>query len=240
MNKYLHAIYVVAAMSAGLEAQATELKPLKVVELFTSQGCSSCPPADRLAAELTKRDDLLVLAFHVDYWNYLGWRDVFSDAQWTERQKLYAEQSWTGRVYTPQTIIQGQEVMVGSDRPKILQNLSKGSPSPEFQVRLREQSDAAFHVELSENPAGSVLELWKVVFRAPQAVPIQRGENAGETITYHQSVESVNRIGAWTGEPQSLELSDPGLDRGLALLVQEPELGKIKAGFLVKALELTH
>ena len=112
------AVALAACLSVASAGAARAESPV-MVELFTSQGCSSCPPADALLAELADRDDVIAMALHVDYWDYIGWKDKFADPAFTKRQKLYAYAAGTRTIYTPQMIVNGREHVVGSKPMKL-------------------------------------------------------------------------------------------------------------------------
>src|SRR5437868_14761375 len=121
----LRSLVLVSALLAAAPAVAGETTRPIVVELFTSQGCSSCPPADALLGELARRDDVLPLAFHVDYWDRLGWKDPFSSAAATARQRTYARQLDAANVYTPQMVVDGRIDVVGSYRDQVLRAIDR-------------------------------------------------------------------------------------------------------------------
>lgn len=185
-----------------------------VVELYTSQGCSSCPPADALLGKLTGDSRVIPLALHVDYWDYLGWKDEFGSAKYTARQKKYAHHARDRMVYTPQVVVQGQSRMVGSH----------GS---EVEAAIRKHFAQIKPVRLSINRKGATLIIqaeavqptkgahWVqlVRYRPAEKVAIKRGENAGKTITYHNVVTSWQLLGKWNGsEPLLMEATAEGGD----------------------------
>jgi hypothetical protein len=203
--------------------------PKAVVELFTSQGCSSCPPADALLAELAEREDVIALSLHVDYWDYLGWKDTFGQAENTARQYAYAKVRDDGRVYTPQMVLNGTGDHVGSNREAVEEAL--GSASLPLQVSMRRNGEAieivvAGGAEGAPTPAKTTVRL--VVFSPVASVTIERGENAGRVATYRNVVRSMRPIGMWKGERLEISLpADEVLqgeadgDYGCAVLVQE-------------------
>ncbi|MEP0546540.1 MAG: DUF1223 domain-containing protein [Rhodothermales bacterium] len=178
---------IAPAASIALPAAA----PVAVVELFTSEGCSSCPPADRLLLDFAERSDdrLYPLAFHVDYWNRLGWTDPFSDEAYSQRQRAYARVIGSGRVYTPQMIVNGRTEFVGSRRAQAEQALQRALERPARTTIDLTGSLEGRTVEIAYAvkgaPEGTVLNLALVQQRAEQDVP--RGENAGRTL-YHANV----------------------------------------------------
>jgi hypothetical protein len=201
--------------------------PFALVELFTSQGCSSCPPADRHLAEIdanARTRDLKVytLSFHVDYWNHLGWRDPFSDPAYSERQAHYGRQFTSGRVYTPQMVINGREEFVGSDRSQGRAALARAleqraAVALELTPRLQGQRlDVAYRME--GDTRGATLHL--AVTQPVNGVRVERGENAGETLAHSAVVRafvSYPLSGALSGT-KSFELP-AAVEPGRATLV---------------------
>jgi hypothetical protein len=205
-------------------AKASPSPPKAVVELFTSQGCSSCVAADKYLTELAYRDGIIALALHVDYWDYLGWRDTFAEPENTERQQHYAEMRGRRRIYTPQIVVNGRTELVGSDRAAVEAALQKASlPLP---VTMR-RGDGTVEIEIGADarPHAWPMTIWLVLFTSKNKVQIERGENAGETINYHHIVRAMRPIGMWNGEPVKVtlpadELMGKGVD-SCAVLVQE-------------------
>jgi hypothetical protein len=200
-----------------------------VVELYTSQGCSSCPPADALLGELARRDDVIALSFHVDYWDYIGWKDTFALPSNAERQKGYAEALKARRVYTPQMVIDGAADEVGSNRAGVLAALSRARARPRLDVSLAHEGG---HVVL-RLPAGKVdgdATIWLVRYDPLRAVEIDRGENSGRSMTYRNVVVETSSLGVWSGEPVEVTLSEAQLARGgggCAVIVQQGAYGPV-------------
>ncbi len=181
-----------------------------VVELFTSQGCSSCPPADAILGKLKNRDDVIALTFPVDYWDYLGWKDTLANPTYSKRQRNYARARADRQVYTPQMVMNGRIHVVGS-RPgaveKAIQSVKKDSSitismaadGGAIKVTARDDSNSA---SLSDGKA----TLWLVLFSGAETVKIGRGENGGDTITYHNVVRQITPIGMWEGKPITIKL----------------------------------
>ncbi|HUK58568.1 MAG TPA: DUF1223 domain-containing protein [Stellaceae bacterium] len=224
------------AVLLALPAAAAEREPV-VVELYTSQGCNSCPPADAYLGELASRHDLLPLAFHVDYWNYIGWTDPFAKPWATARQRGYLKSLNERFVYTPQIVVAGAAQGVGSDRD-VIEGLIRTAVSHEQQpldLALRWREDGALLVDVGagQSPEKSPADIWLVGYDKPHQTEVLRGENAGRTATDYQAVRSYRRIGAWPG--WSLELVVPqnettGLGTGgIAVLVQAAGLGPVLA-----------
>ena len=207
--------------SAGVAAAG----PRAVVELFTSEGCSSCPPADAYLAELAERDDVLALAYHVDYWDYLGWRDTLGRQENTERQRAYAEARGDRRVFTPQMIVNGSRSYVGSRSDQIAEAIA-GSALP-VPVDVRRTPDATIEIRIGGGrEAGHRRTTVRFVrYKHQETVAITRGENAGKRIEYRNVVTSIRTIGMWKGEAVTVnlpaeEVMSGGSD-GCAVIVQE-------------------
>ncbi len=201
-----------------------------VVELYTSQGCSSCPPADAILGDLASRDDVIALALHVDYWDYIGWKDVFGDPAHTARQKSYARVAGARSIYTPQMVVGGMDHLVGV-KPVELADLIAAHGRRDAPVRLnitREGNTVAIHAEaLRALPDGAIVQL--VRYRPEATVAIERGENAGSRITYHNIVESWDQIAKWSGAAP-LDVSERiAGDEPVVVIVQEPGPGAILA-----------
>ncbi|MEM9553926.1 MAG: DUF1223 domain-containing protein [Acidobacteriota bacterium] len=169
-----------------------------VLELFTSQGCSSCPPADRLLSELAPRADVIALAFHVDYWNRLGWRDPFSDAAWSDRQRAYARRL-DSNVYTPQLVVDGRAHAVGSDRDGVLGLIERAARRPrlvDVELALR---PAAGAVEVTvtaavDDAAPRPLMLLGALIEDGRVTEVARGENRGRTLRDDRVVRSLETL----------------------------------------------
>lgn len=202
-----------------------DMQPKAVVELFTSQGCSSCPPADKILARYAKSSDILALSFHVDYWNYLGWKDTFSQAQFTERQQRYAVSFNRPGVYTPQAVVNGRDHAVGS-REKDIQALMAGYDSSNkgltVPVKTAMEGDG---VRVTADVSSGEATLWLVYFDKEKKVVIERGENRGKTITYHNVVRDMAMAGMMKAGKLNVtlpiaELKRKGVD-GCAILLQK-------------------
>jgi hypothetical protein len=192
-----------------------------VVELFSSQGCSACPPADALLAELATRDDVIALGLHVDYWDYIGWADTFASPQFTRRQYAYARAAGRNMVYTPQMIIGGNNRVMGNE-PMQVADLIMAHRDAEYPVRItmsRVDSMLTVRAEAAMALPEYPMIVQIVRYDPMQTVEIARGENAGSTITYANIVTEWTRIGEWTGEaPFSLSLGDASDDPVVAIV----------------------
>ncbi|MBX9588069.1 MAG: DUF1223 domain-containing protein [Hyphomonadaceae bacterium] len=216
----------VGALHSGVAAQIT---PAKVVlELFTSQGCSSCPPADALFAAYAKRDDVIALSVPVDYWDRLGWKDTYASPDHTLRQRQYAQARGDGQVYTPQIVVSGTTHVVGSSQRDIdhaIVAARKTLGATQVPVAVRLTADVLV-IEIGAAPHSTVVSSARVLLAAVQdfgTVSIGRGENANRTVTYYNIVRSLKPIGTWTGAASTLrvarkELAIQGAQSVVALL----------------------
>lgn len=206
-----------------------------VVELFTAQGCSSCPPADALLARLVDRHGVIPLALHVDYWDYIGWVDKFASPAFTERQKAYARAIGSQTIYTPQIIIAGDERIEGPrpmDVAELIQE-HKNTLSP-IELTLVRTGDEVQIDARSRKVFDKKLMLVMVRYRPEQTVSIRRGENAGRTITYYNIVTALQTVGTWDGAaPISVREAAPGKEP-VVILIQKPGPGEIVAAAVAK------
>ena len=178
--------------------------PRAVVELFTSQGCSSCPPADKIIGELAKDPSVIALSMPIDYWDYLGWKDTLADARFSARQKAYSQVRGDREVYTPQVVVNGSMHVIGSDREGIEEAIgSTGSAAgvmsvPVTMMLAGKQINVSVAAS-SKGPAAMHGEVW--ICSISRAVPISigRGENRGREITYHNVVRNLLKVGDWNG-----------------------------------------
>ena len=208
---------VLLALGASFPAWAAPPRRPVVAELFTSEGCSSCPPADALLVELARRPDVLALAFHVTYWNSLGWKDPFSLDLATARQRAYAAMLGESDIYTPELVVDGRQAVVGSDRAAVsmaLDAASREASAPRL-LRLR-VGDAGLHVDIAAGKgAGTV---WLVGFDHLHRTAIGRGENSGRTLLEANIVRAARPVGHWTGAALSLDAAAPEGEQVVALL----------------------
>jgi hypothetical protein len=189
-----------------------------VVELFTSQGCSSCPPADALLGELAKRADVVALGFHISYWDGLGWKDPLSSPSATERQKTYARRLGDGRVYTPQIVVDGIDDMVGSDREAVAAALRAARPEAIAPVTF-----AADRRSVAIGGGAGKGDILLVRFAQRRTTHVGAGENGGRIANDFNGVESLTTLGAWDGSTKEFPIEPPGSGEGVAVLVQSPD-----------------
>lgn len=201
------------------------LKPKGVVELFTSQGCNSCPPADAVLAELAERGDVVALGYHVDYWDYLGWKDTLASPENTERQYQYGKAFGKRMVYTPQAVINGRVHVNGAKRDAVttaiseLQNKGQGL-SVDISV-TRTGESVTIDAAAAPGEKGDA-HLVLVHFGRAKPVAIERGENKGRTIAYANPVTRVQTAGMWHGKAARFELPRSEINKkgGCAILLQ--------------------
>jgi hypothetical protein len=208
---------LLAAPAPGL---AQEVRA--VVELFTSQGCSSCPPADRLLTELTRERNLVALTMPVDYWDYLGWKDTLAQPMFTARQRAYGGARGDHAVYTPQAVVNGLRHALGSDRAAIEKAASAG-PLP-IAVTIEENgAGARVRLPAAAGHSGPADVLLLPVKRA-QKVTISRGENTGQVATYSNVARAIHKLGSWNGAAANFEVPPALVSAaeadGFAVLVQ--------------------
>jgi hypothetical protein len=225
MRKMLTAVFLLALGLAGLARAVGEPPPQRplLLELFTSQGCSSCPPADALLRELAARPDLLPLAFHVDYWNDLGWADTFSAPAFTARQQRYAA-AHDFQVYTPQLVVEGSEDAVGSNRAAVEQVIAAARRRARSVPAAIARDGAMVRWSVgSAAGAAAAGEVWLLSYDSSRSASIGGGENAGRRLVYANVVRSLRSLGSWHNAPlQRVETLQPQ-EQGerLALLVQD-------------------
>ena len=191
-----------------------------VVELFTSEGCSSCPPAETYIGELTQRRDVLALAFHVDYWDDLGWRDRFALPTAVQRQHEYAKSLRLSSVYTPQVVIDGQGNFVGSDRASIGRSLAEKRDGVAVALSVR---DGEVFIDLDARPKGAPSDILLVAYLRTAVSAIGRGENAGRTLIGFNIVRDFRSLGRWDGQKRQYHARVDALPRDatdVAVLVQ--------------------
>ncbi len=187
-----------AALAVPRAAWASARPPI-LVELFTSQGCSSCPAADQLAGDLIKRDDLMLVSFNVDYWDYLGWKDTLARPEFTKRQRGYAKARGDGDVYTPQIVVNGEMHAVGSRKSQVETEISECSPSAaQVPLSIAIDSDAVI-VDAQADHTLNEATLWLMSVAPKITVAIGRGENEGNSITYYNVVRSLTPMGMYHG-----------------------------------------
>ena len=232
MKKLLQAILPALVLST---APAVAGDNVVMVELFTSQGCSSCPPADANLGALTGRDDVLPLSMHVDYWDYLGWRDTFAQPEHSERQYAYRTMMGARVVYTPQMIVHGVADVPGYRTELIEQAIADaGARKRDAEIAIAAKGGMlAATISTSGRPMPCTI--WVASYEREATVDIRRGENAGETITYHNVVDKLMRVGRWPGSTsETIDLPQPGAGEGVAVWLQDDRTGRILAASFIE------
>lgn len=217
------ALLVAAGLLAAAGAWADGSKPV-VVELFTSQGCSSCPPADRILGHLADRDDVVALGFHVNYWDRLGWPDPFATQAGTDRQYAYSPVLGRRNVYTPQMVVDGRYDVVGFDAERIMLAIAQAdaASASRLAVRLEWRAPGLLGYSLPAGEGEARVQLVRFARRLDQ--DIGRGENAGRHLSYSNVVREIVQVAEWNGGAMEGEVEvDTAQDAagGVALLVQD-------------------
>lgn len=253
------AVRVVAAIAALALPAAAQVSPPPgagpvVLELYTAQGCAACPPADRMLADLAQRDDVIALALHVDYWDYIGWADVFADPEHAERQKRYARANGLGTIYTPQVVIAGTRIMEGFRVAEVAEAIAAElAVPPEVRLTLALSPEGVLSIRgapvegapvIASRATGLTLgaaaalapdepepahDVQLVRYLPHAQVEITEGENAGVTADYVNIVTEWRTVGSWDlAGSFLLELPIEG-EQPVVVLVQEPGQGAILA-----------
>src|SRR5271154_4822042 len=212
---------VLTALSGTVAIGAEAQQRPTVVELFTSEGCSSCPPAEEYLGELAQRPDVLALAFHVDYWDGLGWRDRFVIPEATPRQRGYARSLGLSSIYTPQVVIDGTGDFVGSDRSRIVRALHASRDGVPVQIALHEGSLA---IDLGAETPARASDVMLIAFARSAVSSIGRGENSGRTLNEYNIVRAVRPLGQYPGSAQMFHVELSSLPKDatdVAVIVQE-------------------
>ena len=228
--------------------------PKAVIELFTSQGCASCPPADALLGRLAKEEDVIAVSMPVTIWDYLGWPDTLALPDLTRRQIAYSESRGDREVYTPQVIVSGREAVVGSDRSSIeavIRDQNAAKPALPLPVDIVQRGGVlVVEIGAADGLDADRATVWLLHIARELSVPIGRGENRGRNITYHNVVREMRPIGVWKGRPKVIEipLSDVEQDpnAGCIVIVQPdapegpgPILGAAQLEYLFGARDAT-
>ena len=222
----LFAGLIVTALPVG----AAQARPA-VVELFTSQGCSSCPPADQLLAELAQRADVIALGFHIDYWDRLGWQDPLSSPAGTARQRAYARLFGNTQVYTPQLVIEGSRELVGSHREEVLAAMREVRPQAIAPVVFAaDRRSVTIGPAATPSAAGTALLVRFVQKRTTQ---VGAGENAHRISEDRNGVEALETLGAWQGSEITFSVEPPSTNHGIAVLVQAADGRMLGAAVIV-------
>jgi hypothetical protein len=229
----LSALTFVCAAVMALSAEDARAEPKAVVELFTSQGCSSCPAADKLLAELSRDPSIVALSVPIDYWDYLGWKDTLAKPKHSIRQRGYAQTRGDREIYTPQVVVNGAVQVLGSDRNAIeeaIQRLRKQGSTAVLPVTITSNNEQLQITVAASHEPNSAGEVWLCALAKTVSVKIGRGENKGRTVDYHNVARRWVKLGQWSGATKTWmvpvnQFEDDG-SNALAVLVQSGTLEK--------------
>ncbi len=230
MIRYLFKLFAAVLLAAGLSvsANAQSDNPV-VIELFTSQGCSSCPPADAMLHKLAERDDVIALALHVDYWDYIGWKDEFADPAYSTRQRAYAVVAGRRSIYTPQMIVNGQTSVVGARAMDLADAIEKHRADPKpITLNVARDGDVLRISATSEGQTGPMV-VHLLRYQPERSVKILRGENAGRKLSYANVVENWRVVTEWNGRADLAVQTDATGPEPAVVLVQAAGNGPILA-----------
>lgn len=226
------ALISMASLVLGIQPVSAADTPV-VVELFTSQGCSSCPPADKVLADLAQREDVIALSWAVDYWDYLGWKDIFASRAHTLRQRAYNESFGRQIVYTPQMVVDGETQLIGSRRNEAMEAIKKHKDEGASKVDVKINKDADGHLKVSLSDADMAEEaiVRLVWFDNKKVVDVGRGENRGRQLSYSNIVRGSQVLGRFSGQATAFELRledamAMGCD-GVVVIVQRDPAGPV-------------
>lgn len=227
---------LIMAWTSALQARfgaidAEAIKSPVVVELFTSQSCSSCPPADKLFSELAQNPNVIALGFHVTYWDHLSWKDTLGQTFATDRQRSYSRQNRTNKTYTPQMIVNGANEFVGSNTGKLNAALKSEQPIAPIEIDKMADNVAKIHLPALKNDGALnyTVRIFGVKNQTP--VEIQRGENRGKSVNYHNAVVFEQSLGSWLGKAEDKIVTlpvDSNIDH-FVILAQSGGFGQIVA-----------
>ena len=229
MRKAALALLFSVALAAAGRAGAASPRATVLVELFTSQGCSSCVKSGALISALDQRPHVLALTFPVDYWDYLGWRDTLAKPEFTERQKLYMRALALRDVYTPQVVVDGRLQAAAVDRDSV-DKLIRAAEREQAATPRTQLTKARLVINAGAAPAGGA-SVWLVRYEpGDQSVKVLAGDNRGQTVVEHNVVRELIRLGSWRGQSQTFRLPAPD-DRGLktVVIIQGLRSGRVLA-----------
>jgi len=244
LRGFLAGVFVLAASAAALPAAAGQLQGPRpvVVELFTSQGCSDCPAADRIVTELAKRKDVIALSLPITYWDMLGWKDTLATEANTNRQKSYAKAMNRSGIYTPQVIIDGHLDIVGNQRDKVMAAVANRAVEIAYDQPVNlTLAIASGRVEISIPAAARakikpLATIWVMRTLAQANVNVQQGENRNHQLAYANVVRELHRAGEWTGEAMKLDLPltlGKAKQDGIAVILQNRDYGQVLGAALI-------
>jgi hypothetical protein len=208
------------AVALGGAVPPVQAAPRPVVlELFTSQGCSSCPPADALLGTLARRPEVIALAWHVDYWDHLGWRDPYASRSATERQRAYAARL-EGEVFTPALVVNGGRLLIGSQRAAIEAAIAEAPALPVAVTLRRAEAGLTATVAAASGP----VRVLRVGYDPELVTSVAAGENHGAKLREYRVVREIEPLAEWDGAPRALPIQPAGAGRGQVILVQAADL----------------
>jgi hypothetical protein len=227
-SSFVIALSVITLIGANRPLLAAG-RPVTVVELFTSQGCSSCPPANANLIRIRERPGVLALSFGVTYWDRLGWKDIFDRQDYTVRQEAYEKPLGESGAFTPQMVIDGRKSMVGQDLVEVQAAIDKAETRPRNGAPTISVGDGRVSVSAGSAPPRPA-DVW-IVRYDPRVVdvPVQRGENAGRTLPHGNVVHDLVHLGRWSGAAATFRLTPAPAGQNTAILVQSPQGGPILA-----------
>ncbi|AXI47245.1 DUF1223 domain-containing protein [Sulfitobacter sp. SK012] len=224
-----HFIAAAAFVSFLTTPLFAEQRPV-VVELYTSQGCSSCPPADEILSALKDRDDVIAIALHVDYWDYIGWKDPFGHPAHAERQRAFATTAGRRTIYTPEMVVNGQTDIVGAKPMALSKAIAEHAAKPQtIALDVVRDGETLRINALSKVDGGGPVEVHLLRITPEQTTEITRGENRGKSIAYTHIAHDWQIIGSWDGKSE-FEMSVPvSGDDPAVVILQSPNAGPIMA-----------
>jgi hypothetical protein len=240
MVRWVAGMAVAAGLAGGAAAPGLADDHPVLVELFTSQGCSSCPPADDLFRDLARRSDVIALSLHVDYWDYIGWADTFAQPAFTDRQKGYAHAAGERMIYTPQMVVGGAVHVAGTKPMRLAEAIERLGEVPvavDLTVR-RTGTEVQIAAEARQADAGATpgpLVVQMLRYSPEETVQIGRGENAGRTVTYANVVTELATLGVWDGRaPLVMRVTIDGRPDPVVVVLQREGHGPVVAAALAR------
>lgn len=231
-----HMLGAVCGLAVGLAQPVfAQTPPVVVAELYTSQGCASCPPADEYMAQYADDPQVIFLALHIDYWDYIGWKDKFADPRFTQRQKAYARAINSRTIYTPQIVVGGVDRVEGFDPPTIETYLAAHRALlPTVTLGLTRSGTMLAVSAVADQPFDAPVRIDLVRYKPQETVDITRGENAGRTITYRNIVTSWESLGEWNGQAPLAMTARIAGDQPVVVIVQAPGPKRILAAARIR------
>ena len=226
LKRMMRNVAIACVAMLGLVPTAASAATPVVVELFTSQGCSSCPPADELLGEVSRKPNVIALAYHVDYWDELGWKDTFSIPEAAQRQRGYVRRLSKSGAFTPQAVVSGDTSLIGSNRKEMSEAIAADRDALAMSLA---RTSSTLSITFSES-WNEPMDVFAISYLKQATTQIARGENARRSLTQFNVVRSFTRVGRWSGKPQTMHVSLATLPRdatSIAVLLQRPGQGAI-------------